>query len=180
MARIGMAALLSLSLALSASAQTAKASPDAKKPAVRRPGKAAKPKAGKTQAETQPEPPVAPPTPAQMPPTMPQVSYQGGQLTVVAQNATLAEIMAAVRRQTGATVEVPPMASTERVFGSFGPASPHDVLAELLDGSKFDFIVLAVPDRPEAVQYVKLTPKRGGPPTPPSAVAGNRQAQPPP
>lgn len=179
MARTAIVSLLSLLLAISLNAQVTKPASAGSKPRVSKGAKAAKPKAAKTEAEIQAElPPPPPPTPAQMPPNAPQVSYQSGQLTIVAQNATLAEVLASVRKQTGANVEVPSMAASERVFGRFGPASPQDVLADLLGGSKFDFILLAPPDRPEAVQYVKLTPRRGGPPTPASpALPGGAQPQ---
>ena len=175
-----MVALVSLLLSLTLCAQTAKPPSAATRPGISKKAKAAKPRAAKTEAEIQAEQtPAPPPTPAQMPPTAPQVSYNNGQLTIQAQNASLAEVLASVRKQTGASVEAPPMAASERVFGRFGPASPQDVLADLLGGSKFDFILLAPPDRPEGVQYVKLTPKRGGPPTPasPAMASGGAQSQ---
>src|SRR5436305_9675084 len=43
----------------------------------------------------------------------PQVNYQNNQLTIVAPNSTLADILRAVKKQTGAEIEVP--AAPERV-----------------------------------------------------------------
>ena len=54
-----------------------------------------------------------------MPAQPPQVRYSRGQLTIVAENSTLADILAAVRSQTGAQVDVPPSA-TERVVAHLG------------------------------------------------------------
>ncbi|MGA9815069.1 MAG: hypothetical protein WBQ64_19970, partial [Terriglobales bacterium] len=75
-----------------------------------------------------PAPPPPPPTPEQMPAVPPQVHYSQGQLTIVAENSTLADILRAVRAQTGAAVEVPPNA-TERVVTHLGPGPARDVLA---------------------------------------------------
>ncbi|HEY3616146.1 MAG TPA: hypothetical protein VGK96_04990, partial [Candidatus Sulfotelmatobacter sp.] len=41
-----------------------------------------------------------------MAPVAPQVSYQNSQLTIVAPNSTLSDILRAVRKQTGAEIEV--------------------------------------------------------------------------
>ena len=42
-----------------------------------------------------------------MAPVPPQVSYQNEQLTIVAPNSTLGDILRAVRKQTGAEIEIP-------------------------------------------------------------------------
>jgi hypothetical protein len=110
------------------------------------------------QAATQPAAP--PPTLAQLPATPPQVSFQGGQLTISAQNSTLGDILKAVRAQTGATIELPGTAS-ERVVGHFGPAPPRDVLASLLNGSHFNYLLLGSPTDPAALDRVILMAKSG-------------------
>ena len=105
--------------------------------------------------------PAAPPlTLAQLPATPPQVSFQGGQLTISAQNSTLGDILKAVRAQTGATIELPGTAS-ERVVGHFGPALPRDVLASLLNGSHFNYLLLGSPTDPAALDRVILMAKSG-------------------
>src|ERR1039457_6185794 len=43
----------------------------------------------------------------QIPPTPAKVSYQGGLLTISAQNSTLGEILRDVRKLTGASIEIP-------------------------------------------------------------------------
>ena len=45
----------------------------------------------------------------------PQVTFENNQLTIVAPNSTLADVLRAVRKQTGADIEVP--AAPERVVG---------------------------------------------------------------
>src|SRR5256886_12106035 len=61
----------------------------------------------------QPPPPPPPPTLEQMPASAPQVFFRNGQLTIVARNSTLGDILRAVHTQTGASVDVPSNARSE-------------------------------------------------------------------
>jgi len=131
------------------------------------PGKATK--KAVPELPTAPAPPPPPPTPEQMPAVPPQVHYSQGQLTIVAENSTLADILRAVRAQTGAAVEVPPNA-TERVVTHLGPGPARDVLAALLNGSHFNYVMLGSAAHPDSVDRIILTSKSGGvPETPPPA-----------
>jgi len=107
-----------------------------------------------------------PPTLAEMPASPPQVSFQGGQLTISAQNSTLGDILKAVRTQTNATIDLPGNAS-ERVVGHFGPGPARDVLTSLLNGSHFNYLLLGSPTDPAALDRVILMAKSG------AAVANN-------
>ena len=82
--------------------------------------------------------PPTPPTPEQLPPNPPQVRLQNGELTIDAQNSTLLEVLRAVQAQTGASVDMPSNAGSERVVAQLGPGLPQDVLRTLLNGSRFD------------------------------------------
>lgn len=106
-----------------------------------------------------PQAPPTPPTLEQQPPAPPQVTYRDGQLTITSTNATLAQVLRSVQTQTGATIEVPPGAGSERVVATLGPGKPQSVLASLLNGSKFNYVILGVPDNPGAVQKVILLSK---------------------
>ena len=107
-----------------------------------------------------PQTPPPPPTLEQQSPTAPQVSYHNGQLTIDASNSTLSSILRAVQLQTGATMDLPSGASGERVAMRLGPGQPRDVLHTLLNGSKFDYMILGVAGNPGAIQKVILTPKQ--------------------
>ncbi|HEY1731124.1 MAG TPA: hypothetical protein VGG15_05225 [Terriglobales bacterium] len=109
-----------------------------------------------------PQTPPPPPTLDQQSPTAPQVSYRNGLLTINAPNSTLSSILRAVQSQTGATMDVPAGAGNDRVAMQLGPGQPHDVLNTLLNGSKFDYMILGVAGQPGAVQKVILTPKMAG------------------
>jgi hypothetical protein len=97
----------------------------------------------------------------QLPATAPQVNYQNGLLSITAQNSTLADILREVRKRTGASIEIPANA-TERVVTHLGPGSARDVLASLLNGSSFNYVMLGVPSSPSAVSSVVLTTKPAG------------------
>lgn len=106
-----------------------------------------------------PQAPPAPPTLEQQPPAAPQVTYQGGQLMISSTNATLSQVLRSVQAQTGASVEIPPGAGAERVVATLGPGKPKDVLASLLNGSKFNYVILGDPNNPGAMQKVILLAK---------------------
>jgi len=125
----------------------------------------AAPKAHSHRKKTAPDPPppqtpTAPPTLEQSPPTPPKVTYNNGQLTIIAQNATLSQVLRSVQSQTGASIEMPSGASNERVVGQLGPGQPRDVLNALLNGTKFNYIILGVNGNPGGVQKVILTTAR--------------------
>lgn len=112
-----------------------------------------------------PAPPAPPPTLEQTPPTLPEVSFQNGELTIDAPNSTLAQVLHAVQVRTGASVDIPPGEGNERVVAKLGPGPPSNVLNSLLNGSKFDYLILGVADDPGAVQKVILTVRQKGPAT---------------
>jgi len=111
----------------------------------------------------QPTGPLSPLPLAQTPALPAQVTYQNNQLTIVALNSTLGDILRAVRTRTGAVVEIPANAN-ERVMGQFGPASARDVLVALLNGSNFNYVLLGSAKSPNAVEHVILTSKTGSVP----------------
>lgn len=144
-------------------AQQAPASqPAAHKPVVR--------KSAKKLAPEPPSPPAPPPTLEQMPALPPQVHYSNGQLTIVAENSSLADILRAVRTQTRAEVEIPPNAN-ERVVGHFGPGPARDVLTALLHGINFNYVMVGSPAHPDGVDRLILTSKSGGTPEPGTVMA---------
>lgn len=129
--------------------------------------------------KTAPKPMILPPLPNGplpqlpmdlMPAAPPKVGFQGGLLTIVAQNSTLSDILRDVHKLTGATIDMPPNAS-ERVVTRLGPGAPRDVIASLLNGSTFNYVMLGSPSDPAAVTSVVLTPKPTGAQSPAMANA---------
>ncbi|HWR17636.1 MAG TPA: hypothetical protein VN577_22595 [Terriglobales bacterium] len=107
--------------------------------------------------EQQPAPPPVPLTPEQMPATAPRITYQNGMLSITAENSTLGDVLNGVRRATGAALEVPPGVSSERVVVHLGPGQPRDIMQQLLEGSKFDYIIVGSPQNQAALARVILT-----------------------
>jgi hypothetical protein len=93
-----------------------------------------------------------------IPAVAPQVTYEGGLLTIVAPNSTLGDILRGVRKHTSAEIEVPATAS-ERVVTRLGPAPAREVMAELLNGSRFNYILLGSPADANALVRVVLVAK---------------------
>ncbi|HEX3738309.1 MAG TPA: hypothetical protein VHV29_01165 [Terriglobales bacterium] len=106
----------------------------------------------------------------------PQVSFANNQLTIVAPNSTLADILKAVRKQTGAEIDVP--AAPDRVVTHLGPGPARDVIADLLNGSRFNYVLLGSPGDDTVLTRVVLVPKSGPESiTPaPAATPGTEQA----
>ena len=99
----------------------------------------------------------------------PQVTFQNNQLTIVAPNSTLADILRAVRKQTGAEIEVPP--APERVVTHLGPGPARAIVAELLNGSRFNYVLLGSPADETMLTRVVLVAKSGPDVTPGPAGA---------
>src|SRR5271166_2174912 len=79
----------------------------------------------------------------QIPETPAKVSYQDGLLTISAENSSLGEILRAVRKLTGASIEIPPgSGANERVVTHLGPGAPREILAVLLNGSAFNYVMV--------------------------------------
>lgn len=122
-----------------------------------------------------PQTPPAPPTPEQMPAVAPEVTYRNGQLSIVATNSTLSDILRAVATRTGAAVDAPTQLTGERVAARIGPGAPRDVLSELLTGPRFDYILVGSDDDPNSVRRIILTPNQASPSRPAAVAVAQQQ-----
>lgn len=111
-----------------------------------------------------------------IPAVAPQVSYQGGQLTIVAPNSTLGDILRAVRKLTAAEIEIP-AAANERVVTRLGPGPAREVVAELLNGSRFNYVLLGSPADANLLTRVVLVAKSAEAPAS-NEQGSNPQGQP--
>ncbi len=69
-----------------------------------------------------------------------RVTYEDGKLTIIAENSLLSDVLSAVRAQTGADIELPPGASSQRIWARLGPGPARSVLATLLDSTNLDYV----------------------------------------
>jgi hypothetical protein len=112
----------------------------------------------------------------QLPSAPPQVTFRDGLLTIVAQNSTLGDILREVHKRTGATIDAPPNA-TERVATKVGPGPARDVLASLLNGTAFNYVMVGSTSDPSSLTTVVITAKPAGGP---AGQVANNTYQPPP
>ena len=154
--------------------------------AAQKPNQKPKKSSHKSHAKQQPAPvpPLASGPLQQMPldsvpAVAPEVSYQDGNLTILAHNSNLSDILKAVQTHTGAAIDVPSTA-TERVVTSLGPGPARDVLAKLLNGSHYNYVMLGSADDPNAVSKIVLTSKATNGPESAPGPGGAVAYQPPP
>jgi hypothetical protein len=123
-----------------------------------------------TAAATVPAPaPAAPPL---------KVSFENGSLTIHSDKANLSQILFAVHERTGADIAIPAGAEQEQVAAELGPGPAPDVLRHLLNGSKFNFLILSVQNDPRTLDRVILSPRGEGGVSAPLAQIPNRQPVP--
>ena len=126
--------------------------------------------------------PIAMPEPPQ--PVKPplQVAFHDGMLSIDAEKANLSEVLFAVHQRTGAEIAIPAGAEQEKVVVNLGPAPAPQVLARLLNGSKFNFLILSSADDPQVLDRVILSSRPEGPmppPRPQPQVAAQEEEAPP-
>src|SRR5215475_6725126 len=116
---------------------------------------------------------VLPLTPEQRPAAVPTVIYLDGKLSISAKNSTLSDVLRAIADKTGANIDVPDNAN-ERIVSQLGPAPARDVIASLLNGSHFNYVMVGTENDPNSVARVVLTAKSDKPDTGTgTAVASN-------
>jgi AMIN domain len=106
-----------------------------------------------------------PPAAAEKPAThAPKVTYQDGQLTIIAENSLLSEILSALHTAMGAEIDLPAGASSQHVWVSLGPGPARKVLSEMLSGTDLNFVIQGSASDANGIQSVLLTPHgEGGP-----------------
>jgi hypothetical protein len=91
-----------------------------------------------------------------------EVTFRNGLLTIRANRASLSEILFAVHQRTGAEVAVAAGAEGEQVVADYGPGPAPEILARLLNGSRFNFLILSSPDNPQKLDRVILSVRGDG------------------
>jgi len=91
-----------------------------------------------------------------------EISFQDGLLSVMSTKGSLADVLSEIRTQTGADIAIPAGAEQEEVAASIGPGSPRDVVAQLLNGSRYNFIIVGADNDANKLERVILSPKGAG------------------
>ena len=101
-----------------------------------------------------------------------EVTYRNGLLGIRANKVTLSEVLFAVQQRTGAEVSIAAGAEQEKVVAEIEPGSAPEVLARLLNGSKFNFLILSAVNNPGQLDRVILSTRIESAALPPPQVAG--------
>lgn len=108
-----------------------------------------------------------PATPSPAPANGVTVQFASGQMSIHARDANLSEVLYQIQKITGAEIAIPSGTEQERVAGDFGPGAPNQVLAELLNGSQLNFVVIGSNADPAILRSVVLS-RKGGNEDPPA------------
>jgi hypothetical protein len=87
----------------------------------------------------------------------PIVAYENGQLTIVAENVPLSEVMTALHNVMGTEIELPAGASDDRVWARLGPGPARKVLSDLLSNTDLNYIIQGSASDANGIQSVALT-----------------------
>jgi len=89
------------------------------------------------------------------PPPIAEVT--AGQLTIRANGQDFATVLDAVRSATGITIEMPAENQSEPVFMTMGPVSTRDALVALLEGTKYNYVIVGSQENAQLVKRVILS-----------------------
>jgi hypothetical protein len=106
---------------------------------------------------------AVPPVPATLmnsAPVNPNVTMANGLLTIDAPNSTLSDVLKGVHTATGAEIEG--ASPSERVAVRLGPGDPRQVIAALLEGTPYDYLILGSQQKPDVVTRIVLTQSQDG------------------
>ncbi len=122
-----------------------------------------------------PAAPKAPDWPVNSQPTPATVVWDAQGLRIAANNSSLDQILHEVARDTGAKVEG--LSQDQRVFGSYGPGEPRDVLSQMLEGSGYNVLMLGGQGDGPPEEIVLSIAKPEGPQPPASNASSEDESQ---
>ncbi len=105
----------------------------------------------------------------------PALSYNGSTLSLTAENQTFAQIMGLLQQQTGLQYELPGELSGVRLpLVEIKNLSVKDALLKVLEGSNYDYILVAEPNQPGQVRRLLVTGRSSKVTAAAGAFRGNR------
>ena len=90
------------------------------------------------------------------------VEFKNGKLSVAADHVSLAQIINEVHRLTGTDITIPPGAAQEQIVAGISPLPLREALVSLLNGSRFNFIMVDSEREPGKLKSVILTYRGAG------------------
>jgi hypothetical protein len=86
-----------------------------------------------------------------------RVELHNGLLRIDAENATLRDTLKSVSARTGAEMQFPAGGLQERIYVHLGPASPREVVSQLLNGTPFNYLILSSVSEPSGITRLILS-----------------------
>jgi len=102
-----------------------------------------------------------PPAPAKPAPVL-DVDFNEGRMSILAHDVSLAQVLNEVQRKTGADIPIPSVASQEQVVADIALLPVREALTALLNGSRFNFIMVGADEDPSKLKSVILSFRGGG------------------
>jgi hypothetical protein len=85
-----------------------------------------------------------------------KVDLAAGTLTIHADNSSLTAILQQVSTSAGMTIDG--LSKDERIFGTYGPGNPHEILSALLDGTGYNVLMFGETTA-KTPRQITLTPR---------------------
>ena len=99
---------------------------------------------------------IIPPT-AQTASGVPQVTYEDGELTIIAENVLLSDVLMALHKCMGAEIDLPPgLSGGQHVWVQLGPGPARRVVSDLLSGTELNFVIQGSATDPDGIRMISL------------------------
>jgi hypothetical protein len=132
----------------------------------------AQPAAASPQPQTAPPATLLPPSMLQQPAREATIQFADNSLVIHADNSSLLSILHQFAARSGMRLDG--LNGDERVFGSFGPGAPRDVLADLLNGTAYNVVMVGdLSNGAPRELILSSTTRGGGAPTPSATPQSN-------
>ncbi len=90
----------------------------------------------------------------------PSIAYDGQTVSMTAENQTFGQVMNLIQQKTGVQYEIPnELQSTRLPLVEIKNLSMKDALLKVLEGSNYDYILVAEPGQPSRIQRLLVTGK---------------------
>lgn len=128
-------------------------------------------------AATPATPSVTAPSLLSQPAQTAKVTLTDGKLTVEAHNSTLSGILDQISRSGGMKIQgLTAGKADQRIFGTYGPGTPREVLSDLLNGSGYNVLMLgSTPAGVPRELALTVRPAGGVPEPPPQSASRMRE-----
>ncbi len=93
-----------------------------------------------------------------------QITYENGQLTIIAENTPISEILTKLHTLLGVEIDLSAGSTSERMWVRLGPGLPRKIVSDMLSTTELNYVIQGSEQDPDGIQSVSLSPrdKSGG------------------